>query len=118
MLAQMAAGLESGELDPEAFQQLLAQMGLTFDPGAAPEGFEGDGEYEEDEDGGGVRVARPVQVRPVPMQAPPEVQELLSAAASAAQEKAGKPDFSNVGPDDPCPCGSGKKFKQCHRNRV
>ncbi len=23
-------------------------------------------------------------------------------------------DFSNVGRNDPCPCGSGKKFKQCH----
>ncbi len=23
-------------------------------------------------------------------------------------------DFKNVGPNDPCPCGSGKKFKKCH----
>ena len=23
-------------------------------------------------------------------------------------------DFSNVGRNDPCPCGSGKKFKHCH----
>ncbi|MFN0100141.1 MAG: preprotein translocase subunit SecA [Gemmatimonadaceae bacterium] len=23
-------------------------------------------------------------------------------------------DFSNVGRNDPCPCGSGKKFKKCH----
>ena len=26
------------------------------------------------------------------------------------------PDFSNVGRNDPCPCGSGKKFKKCHGN--
>ena len=24
--------------------------------------------------------------------------------------------FANCGPNDPCPCGSGKKFKKCHRN--
>jgi preprotein translocase subunit SecA len=23
-------------------------------------------------------------------------------------------DWSNVGRNDPCPCGSGKKFKKCH----
>ena len=23
-------------------------------------------------------------------------------------------DFGNVGRNDPCPCGSGKKFKKCH----
>ena len=23
--------------------------------------------------------------------------------------------FANCGPNDPCPCGSGKKFKKCHR---
>jgi len=27
---------------------------------------------------------------------------------------AGPVDWSNVGRNDPCPCGSGKKFKKCH----
>ncbi len=40
-----------------------------------------------------------------------------SAEAIEAQkreaEKAGI-DFSNVGRNDPCPCGSGKKYKDCH----
>jgi preprotein translocase subunit SecA len=27
---------------------------------------------------------------------------------------AGTVDWSNVGRNDPCPCGSGKKFKKCH----
>ena len=27
---------------------------------------------------------------------------------------AGPADFANVGRNDPCPCGSGKKFKKCH----
>jgi preprotein translocase subunit SecA len=26
----------------------------------------------------------------------------------------GPVDWSNVGRNDPCPCGSGKKFKKCH----
>jgi hypothetical protein len=26
------------------------------------------------------------------------------------------PDHSDVGRNDPCPCGSGRKFKQCHRD--
>jgi preprotein translocase subunit SecA len=24
------------------------------------------------------------------------------------------PDWTTVGRNDPCPCGSGKKFKKCH----
>jgi preprotein translocase subunit SecA len=31
-----------------------------------------------------------------------------------AETEAGGLDFSQVGRNDPCPCGSGKKFKQCH----
>ncbi len=27
------------------------------------------------------------------------------------------PDHSHVGRNDPCPCGSGRKFKQCHQDR-
>jgi len=28
------------------------------------------------------------------------------------------PDFTNVGRNDPCPCGSGRKFKKCHGAQV
>ena len=34
-----------------------------------------------------------------------------------AAKAAGTPavnEYKNVGRNDPCPCGSGKKFKQCH----
>jgi hypothetical protein len=50
-----------------------------------------------------------------------------AAAAAAAQEGAASPSaatstvdqsedsaFAKVGRNEPCPCGSGKKFKQCH----
>jgi preprotein translocase subunit SecA len=36
----------------------------------------------------------------------------MSDIASAAAN--GPADWSNVGRNDPCPCGSGKKFKKCH----
>jgi preprotein translocase subunit SecA len=34
--------------------------------------------------------------------------------ADAASGAAGPVDWSSVGRNDPCPCGSGKKFKKCH----
>ena len=34
------------------------------------------------------------------------------AAASAPKDLG--PEFANAGRNDPCPCGSGKKFKKCH----
>jgi preprotein translocase subunit SecA len=36
----------------------------------------------------------------------------MSDIANAASS--GPADFTNVGRNDPCPCGSGKKFKKCH----
>jgi preprotein translocase subunit SecA len=29
-------------------------------------------------------------------------------------DEANREMFANVGRNDPCPCGSGKKFKHCH----
>jgi preprotein translocase subunit SecA len=34
--------------------------------------------------------------------------------ANVPAEKVLDPMFENVGRNDPCPCGSGKKFKKCH----
>ena len=36
----------------------------------------------------------------------------LNPAAATPSVDSG--DWSNVGRNDPCPCGSGKKFKKCH----
>jgi uncharacterized protein YecA (UPF0149 family) len=33
---------------------------------------------------------------------------------SLAPQATGNTDWSSVGRNDPCPCGSGKKFKKCH----
>ena len=32
----------------------------------------------------------------------------------AQPQKTNDPKFNNVGRNDPCPCGSGKKYKKCH----
>jgi uncharacterized protein len=37
------------------------------------------------------------------------------AAEDAAREEA---SFANVGRNDPCPCGSGKMFKNCHGRKA
>ncbi len=46
-------------------------------------------------------------------------QQAASATAGAAAEQTGKPETfvrhgKKVGRNEPCPCGSGKKYKQCH----
>jgi preprotein translocase subunit SecA len=41
-----------------------------------------------------------------------EPQDFAEAAAAAATPAAG--GYPKVGRNDPCPCGSGKKYKQCH----
>jgi preprotein translocase subunit SecA len=44
--------------------------------------------------------------------------EALAADAADAEEKAKERPFvremGKIGRNDPCPCGSGKKYKQCH----
>lgn len=51
---------------------------------------------------------------------PPRAEpKVVGAGRGVSNLAAGKPDagsldFSNVGRNDPCPCGSGKKFKKCH----
>ncbi|MGO1971493.1 MAG: SEC-C metal-binding domain-containing protein [Propionibacteriaceae bacterium] len=34
-------------------------------------------------------------------------------ATTSSKEEADDP-FATAGRNDPCPCGSGRKFKQCH----
>jgi uncharacterized protein len=45
--------------------------------------------------------------------APAEIMKLY-ADEDEQQEKA----YTQVGRNEPCPCGSGKKFKQCHGRKV
>jgi preprotein translocase subunit SecA len=50
-------------------------------------------------------------------QIPPDVAAAAAAATAAAAAPSAQPfmrSTQKVGRNDPCPCGSGKKFKQCH----
>ena len=37
-----------------------------------------------------------------------------SVATPVAQRPKVNSEFESVGRNDPCPCGSGKKYKKCH----
>jgi preprotein translocase subunit SecA len=70
----------------------------------------GDGEPEEVVD---IGPSEPPQRKPV-ARAEPIVTgagRVRSLSAAANQTPS---DWENVGRNDPCPCGSGKKFKKCH----
>ncbi len=60
---------------------------------------------------GGVTANRAVEA---PVSTPRVVGAGNVRSLDAAQNVGGAVDYSNVGRNDPCPCGSGKKFKKCH----
>jgi preprotein translocase subunit SecA len=43
-----------------------------------------------------------------------KLSEMGGGTKGARGVSAGEIDWSSVGRNDPCPCGSGKKFKKCH----
>jgi len=43
-----------------------------------------------------------------------EVMNILAMEEMQKLQKA----FANARPDDPCPCGSGKKFRKCHGRKA
>ena len=45
---------------------------------------------------------------------PPARQQQQQAQPEKATAQTFKRDEQKVGRNDPCPCGSGKKFKKCH----
>ncbi len=58
-------------------------------------------------DSEGEAASQGAAARPAPAQRP-------AAAATAQKSSALGPEFRDAGRNDPCPCGSGKKFKKCH----
>jgi preprotein translocase subunit SecA len=71
----------------------------------------GDGEPEEVVDiGPSETPAR----KPVAARAEPIVTGAGRVRSLSAAQNATPADWENVGRNDPCPCGSGKKFKKCH----
>jgi preprotein translocase subunit SecA len=77
----------------------------------------------------GMQIVLPPGVDPASIQLPPEVQQQLLAAAAGGGAQAmappqappapipillPQPGVEHIGRNDPCPCGSGKKYKRCH----
>jgi len=44
----------------------------------------------------------------------PREQNLVYSGGGSASENPLKRETAKAGRNDPCPCGSGKKFKKCH----
>jgi len=59
-----------------------------------------------------------VSVQPNPQKQPQQsLQNLVTNSSASANQPSGSskdPKYEGVGRNDPCPCGSGKKFKKCH----
>jgi uncharacterized protein YecA (UPF0149 family) len=60
----------------------------------------------------GVNVMVPQDVARKIMACKMKASQLLSQAAQSQQRVL--PSTPKVGRNDPCPCGSGKKYKRCH----
>jgi preprotein translocase subunit SecA len=56
---------------------------------------------------------RPAQRQRSPLPAPPRQQPMFFSGSGPAQPQTVK-NREKVGRNDPCPCGSGKKYKKCH----
>jgi len=52
--------------------------------------------------------------RRAPLPAPPRQQPMFFSGSGPAQPQTVKHRDAKVGRNDPCPCGSGKKYKKCH----
>jgi preprotein translocase subunit SecA len=109
-----------GAMDMDLFQ-LMQQMGISS-LDQLPEGFsfEGDGEEGVDPIAAALAAASSSSVpmgAPIPQPGIADVGQnaLLAAVADSAQKS--QESVPKVGPNDPCPCGSGKKYKNCHRNK-
>jgi preprotein translocase subunit SecA len=49
-----------------------------------------------------------------PLPAPPRQQPMYFSGSGPSQPQTIKNRDAKVGRNDPCPCGSGKKYKKCH----
>jgi len=60
------------------------------------------------------QTAAPAQRGTSAQKAPAAAAQSAGGSAPTATRAAPNPAYANAGRNDPCPCGSGKKFKKCH----
>jgi preprotein translocase subunit SecA len=58
--------------------------------------------------------ARPAPAAQLPLPTAPKARDLVFSAPSKEMPAPQKRKEAKVGRNDPCPCGSGKKYKKCH----
>ena len=63
------------------------------------------------------QAARP-EASPTGIAATAQGSAVPAAGTASGPVAAYDPAFARVGRNDPCPCGSGKKFKKCHGSTV
>ena len=68
--------------------------------------------------GGAGMEARGEAIANVTYTAPTETGEVETTLADTQAGRQALPDGMRVAANDPCPCGSGKKFQQCHGNSL
>jgi len=61
-----------------------------------------------------VQVSQQQDVEQIQQQRPRQVVMTHGGESEAAAQAPTKRDSDKVGRNDPCPCGSGKKYKRCH----
>jgi preprotein translocase subunit SecA len=110
----------------EEFSKLVFRAEIELDPSQAQGAFAGNGGGPATLDySGGTPEAQPSALQQVAAGAGTEVVGVTAGAASPSNggngagaqqvvETVVKDERENIGRNDPCWCGSGKKFKKCH----
>jgi len=87
-------------------------------PSDTPPTGVGGGETRTAGDGGGQRPAARPEMSPTGIAATAMEAEPSGAVGTVTEPGGLGAEFEDVGRNDPCPCGSGKKFKKCHGAKV
>jgi preprotein translocase subunit SecA len=107
----------------EEFSKLVFHAEIEVQPGEAEGAFAANGETDPSslDYSGGTLEAQPSALEQVAAGAVPETTAAAAAAAGPAGNGASEPvetvikdDHEKIGRNDPCWCGSGKKYKKCH----
>ena len=103
--AEIAGRIFRATTSPRAYQTFLGdlhRLAQAQHPTAAPLA------------GGHAAARAPSESRASASVADPGAEAAMNAALSASSAKPVVRDAPKTGRNDPCPCGSGKKFKKCH----